>query len=280
MKTPQVSDELLAKFLDNKTSKEETEIVLKFINEDKENFEEFLTIRKASMLVDQKPCNTIDDISISVISSYNQKPFNNKKKKVLMFISIAASVLFIISISFYFVFRSPLSNPSELTQNNKQNSIKVDSIKNKSISSDDKKGKQIDSSTENNQSSNDPNNTNGKVNDEVQVQIKTQNYGSTQSVENKFEMVKPSKSPYSILCKNLEKELIFQWNIVNAKKIEISLLNSNRKLIVSHSDSNMKSYSVFFKNLNKEKTIIWELKVLFEDNTTQTKTGVIHITYQ
>jgi len=53
MKTPKVSDELLAKFLDNKTSKEETEIVLKFINEDKENFEEFLTIRKASMLVEK-----------------------------------------------------------------------------------------------------------------------------------------------------------------------------------------------------------------------------------
>lgn len=280
MKTPQVSDELLAKFLDNKTSKEETEIVLKFINEDKENFEEFLTIRKASMLVDQKPCNTIDDITIPEISSYNPKPFNNKKKKVLMFISIAASVLFIISISFYFVFRSPLSNPTELAHNNSQNSMKVDSIENKSLSSDDERGKQIDSSTENNQSSNDPNNTNGKVNDEVPVQIKTQNYGSTQSVENKLEMVKPSKSPYSILCKNLQKELVFQWNIVNAKKIEISLLNSNRKLIVSHSDSNMKSYSVFFKDLNKEKTIIWELKVLFDDNTTQTKTGVIQITYQ
>jgi len=197
-----------------------------------------------------------------------------------MFISIAASVLFIISISFYFVFRSPLSNPTELAHNNSQNSMKVDSIENKSLSSDDERGKQIDSSTENNQSSNDPNNTNGKTNDEVPVQIKTQNYGSTQSVENKLEMVKPSKSPYSILCKNLQKELVFQWNIVNAKKIEISLLNSNRKLIVSHSDSNMKSYSVFFKNLNKEKTIIWELKVLFDDNTTQTKTGVIQITYQ
>lgn len=280
MKTPQVSDELLAKFLDNKTSEEETEIVLKYINDDKENFEEFLNIRKASMLVDQKPCNTIENIAISKTNKNNSKQFFLNKKKLALLISVAASVLFIISIPFYFVFRNPLSNPSELAHNNSQNSMKVDSIENKSLSSDDERGKQIDSSTENNQSSNDPNNTNGKTNDEVPVQIKTQNYGSTQSVENKFEMVKPSKSPYSILCKNLEKEFVFQWNIVNAKKIEISLLNSNRKLIVSHSDSNMKSYSVFFKDLNKEKTIIWELKVLFEDNTTQTKTGVIQITYQ
>ena len=191
MKTPIVSDELLAQFLDNQTSEEETEIVLKFINEDKENFEAFLTIRKASMLVDQKPCNTIENIAISKTNINNSKQVFLNKKKLTLLISVAASVLFIISISFYFAFKSPMSNPSEFAQNSHQDSIKNDHNKKQSISSCEKNAKQIDPSNEVDQTSIKPKNTNNKENDENPVQIKTLNYGSTQSVENKLEMVKP-----------------------------------------------------------------------------------------
>lgn len=278
MKTPIVSDELLAKFLDNKTSEEETEIVLKYINENIEHLDEFLTIRKASMLVDHKPCNVIENNPISDNNNYNSKQLILNKKKLSLWISVAASVLFIITISIFFVLKKPISESTEMAHNSKQDSTKNEKEQVQPIDSQkDNKNNSIDEAE---QKSIEHQNSSNKGNDEVPVQIKNQNYANQQSVENKLLMIKPGKSPYSILCKNIEKQLNFEWEISNAKEIKITLLNSTRKEIVSHSDPNMKYYLIPLKNLNNEKTIIWELKVVFEDNTTQIKSGVIHITYQ
>lgn len=279
MKTTLISDELLARFLDHKTTEEETELVLSYLNEEKDHLEEFLSIRKASLLAGKTASQTIDikDSAAFIKNNTHSSKKSTNNKRVALWISVAASIIVIISVSYFIVYHKPHSNPMELAQTTSQDSLKLKNeeeisnsvpIKNEDPIINTDKKQPIDPDLNKSESDNG-----------IPVQIKTQHNATSQSVENSLSIIKPAKSPYTILCKNMEKELFFQWQNTTAKSVTFRLFNSKNEVIITKSDPTMRSFALLFKELKKEKKIFWEVKVVFEDGTSDMKTGRIEITY-
>lgn len=101
-----ISDELLARFLDNKTTSEEDEMVL-FSLQDDENFQEYLDIRNAKLLVDDDSfsCDETDArkfVERTLLENEEKhspsEDVSDKKKRIFWITSIAAGLIILLSI--------------------------------------------------------------------------------------------------------------------------------------------------------------------------------------
>jgi hypothetical protein len=288
-----ISDQLLAKFLDGKTNAFETAQVLNYLNENKENLEDFKNIRSATRMGPEYPLE-IDLVKCSdfvkqhIESSSFVKKTNRRKFYLLFSLSLAAMITGMI---FIFFFKSP--DKDNLTiianeQNFQKDSLLflvhhlapyeqiIDSLREQisSINQNDFYDKLVDNKS-----------TNKKefieIYEEKKPEIKTQiQYKNTasQSEANIFEMikpVKPSNVPYVILCKNLEKTFNFKWN-TNAEKTEIVLKDKHGNILLTN-DIAQDGFSFKCADYIKYGKIYWEIKATFTDEETDVKRGILQL---
>ena len=109
---------------------------------------------------------------------------------------------------------------------------------------------------------------------EIQVQVQHKNTAE-KSEENLFEMKKPAKTPYVVLCKNLDRTFDFQWN-TNAGKTEIILKDKNGKTILNQ-EVTQNVFHIKYADYIKYEDIQWELKAIFEDGKTEVRRGVLQL---
>jgi hypothetical protein len=99
-----ISDQLLAKFLDGKTDAFETEQVLAYLNENNENLEDFLNIRSAIEIDSECPVEIdlrkrLDIVNQHIVSSDKK----SNRNKFYLITSIAAAAV-VVGVVFLFAF--------------------------------------------------------------------------------------------------------------------------------------------------------------------------------
>lgn len=281
-----MKDELLIKFIDGKTTPEETEFVLNELSRDDAAAKEWLQMVQAARLVDTEPLKKISsDDFIAKTLAEKKKPAKVVKLPWIIgtIVSIAAS-LAIVALVFYGKDDSkqyedvlaeqvapvtPEEQQSELdaveeiqvTQPQTQPEVKQD-VKTESSP----KAESVKEET---------------VEELVGAKIQKDDNVSTAavaSVENSFfEMLKPLKSPYRIQVKNPEKEFVFEWKMGDVRSVRLSISDRNGNLILDKSLSSENSYGIVASELTDKGELDWCVAVTFNNGATAEKSGKIEL---
>ena len=275
--TIDISEHLLTKFLDGKTDAPETEQVLAYLNENNENLEDFMNIRSAILMDTECPIE-IDLIEcLNVVKQHTNSYQANKntfQKRFYIITSFAAAAMvagIVFLITFYFS-----NNDKQLTA---QDEIIKDEVQNVYIDSiNELPYPEYRISDNKDLASNEPrkNKETEVIEEELETQVQIQERNTAAKiVGNQFEMVKPSKTPYIVAIKNLNKTFNFQWN-TNAEKVEVVLKDKDGKILlakeISQSGLQLK-YEDYYKYLE----LYWELKATFQDGTVEEKQGILQL---
>ena len=279
-----LSDHLLAKFLDGKTDASETELVLAYLNEDKENFEDFMNIRSAITAETEYPLEIDIEERLNVVKQHIASSNNRKKtfrKRLYIATSFAAAAM-ISGIVFLLIFINPEKNNSITAQEkNIENIINPDTVNeqvpvmHKNFENDLAENELSEKNMQQNKNKSKkliPDNDEEII--ELPVQIQHQNM-AYKTEANLFEMVKPAKTPYIVLYKNLDKTFDFKWK-TNAEKVEVALKDKSGKILLEK-DVSQTGLHIKYEDYYKYLEIHWELKAIFQDGTTEKKTGILQL---
>jgi len=280
-KTLDISDHLLAKFLDGKTDTFETERVLEYLNKEKEHLEDFMNIRSAIQIDTDPPIEIdlserLDFVKQQIESSNSGKKTIKKRFYLISSIAAAAMVIGVISLIF-FIDTNKDTYFAENQKNYKDNTpIHQDNVSEQVISTN-LNDKELVSNEMQNKNRPVIIPTEIEQEEETEIPIQIQQYNTAAKIieGNLFEVVKPAKTPYIILCKNLNKTFDFQWK-TNAEKIEVVLKDRAGKILLAKDISQtglQLKYEEYFKYLE----IYWELKATFQDGTTEEKFGILQL---
>jgi len=280
-KTLDISDHLLAKFLDGKTDTFETERVLEYLNKEKEHLEDFMNIRSAIQIDTDPPIEIdlserLDFVKQQIESSNSGKKTIKKRFYLISSIAAAAMVIGVISLIF-FIDTNKDTYFAENQKNYKDNTpIHQDNVSEQVISTN-LNDKELVSNEMQNKNRPVIIPTEIEQEEETEIPIQIQQYNTAAKIieGNLFEVVKPAKTPYIILCKNLNKTFDFQWK-TNAEKIEVVLKDKTGKILLAQDISQtglQLKYEEYFKYLE----IYWELKATFQDGTTEERFGILQL---
>lgn len=280
-----ISDELLSKFLDGKTTDEENEAIFAYCNAHEETLEELLIMRQAASMADKESDFVVEEDEKRHFVEQTIRSHSIKKRvKFTVWISVAAAMAVIIIVGTFF-FRSR-QNPDLIAQKGQNNKMTVsDSVfENDLLIEEDttiaeplnrNKTEQIKEQPQYSE-----NRSLSAEKEPLKVQIMEKTTAATQTAENTFSMLKPDKSPYRILCKNLDKSFSFQWQATHAKKTEFILMNDKQVVLYEKTEAYFSSYSLSFRNVMEYNTLYWKVKIVFEDNTSAQKSGRIDVKYE
>lgn len=279
-----INDELLSKFLDGKTTEEENQKISAYCDAHGETIEELLMMRQAASMADKNSDFVIDEVKALHFVEQTLQTHSRKKRVTLaVWISVAAAMAILIVVG-TFLFFSNENSTLIGHETQPHQTVAEDSTDKSNATLTDTSLMQTHRTDRVEPLQEEPQLSENKSSEEsrapLSVEVSEKSTAATQSVENAFSMVKPSKTPYRIICKNLDKSFVFQWETVNAKKIEFILMNDQHKVIVEKKELNLNSFSLMFRDVAVYSVLYWKVKIVFEDNTTTQKTGRIDIQYE
>ncbi|MBR4535568.1 MAG: hypothetical protein IKO62_02790 [Bacteroidales bacterium] len=297
MKELNISEELFSRFLDGRTSEEENEQILQLLAENHELMDEFTAIAKASQLADHEPLRkpnlevAAQSIRSVLPESQADKPnvSTKRRRSIRIFTMAAAAVAAILLAStIYLLLRS--TNPQNtLVQDNKSETDstliqpKVEQTYIAQNETPESVISEATSSTVENETSTaatPPTETPSSTlsNEYLSVQVEERHYASTQET-NSLSITKPNKSNYLVLCKNLDKTFVFEWNASNVQKLHFSVKDASNKVIVEVTDTDTKRYELSYRKIYPEKQLTWKLAVTYKDGSKDEQSGQINIDY-
>lgn len=279
-----ISDELLSKFLEGKTTEEENEKISAYCDAHGETIEELLMMRQAASMADKNSDFVIDEVKALHFVEQTLQTHSRKKRVTLaVWISVAAAMAILIVVGTFLFFSNENSTlighetqPHQTVaedSTDKSNATLTDTSLMQTHRTD-----RVELSQEEPQLSENKSSEEGRT--PLSVEISEKSTAAVQSAENAFSMVKPNKTPYRLVCKNLDKSFLFQWEAVNAKKVEFTLRNDQQRVIVEKKELTSNSYSLLFRDVAAYSVLYWKVKIVFEDNSTTQKTGRIEIKYE
>lgn len=297
MKELNISEELFSRFLDGRTSEEENEQILQLLAENPELMDEFTAIAKASQLVDHEPLRkpnlevAAQSIRSVLPESQADKPnvSTNRRRSIRIFTMAAAAVAAILLASTIYLLLRPTNPQNTLVQDNKsetdstliqpkveQTYIAQNEISESVIS-------EATSSTVENETSTAKTNTtetpsSKPSNEYYSTQVEERHYAATQETNN-LNVVKPNKSNYLVLCKNLDKAFVFEWNASNVQKLHFTVKDASNKVIAEVTNNDTKRYELSYRKIYPEKQLTWKISVIYKDGSKDEQSGQINIDY-
>jgi len=285
-KSLNISDHLLVKFFEGKTNAFETDAVLSYLNEDKENLEDFMNIHSALQIESDYPTEIDINERLGIVKQHLEigqnislRPAN---KRFYLITSFAAAAM-IAGVVCLLVFLNPEKTNNFIAQGDTDK----DSMQNITSDTINEPLPLIQNISKNDLADNELQNTNVPLRknnsdatipeeEEQELQIQIQHQNMARKIEaNLFEMVKPAKTPYIVSCKNLEKTFDFKWN-TNAEKIDIVLKDKNGKILLTK-EVTQNGFSIKYLDYYKYLEIRWEFKATFESGETATQKGVLQL---
>lgn len=284
MKKNNISDEMMARFLENRTSQEETEEILSYLNEEDSRMKDFCAMYQGGKLppIDFIPENIKNSAAQqiqSVVQKSGVKHKSPRKKWMVWVASTAAMVAILLSIFLiqpndkignFVTDRVPDSSAITIldsTSQREEEKLK-ETIKQQSLNSDKslaQNGLNVESTSDFQQESLTPN-------------VAQQKHASS-SMTNSCEMIKPNKTPYRILCKNLNKTFVFQWKAQNASSAHFIIKNENNKTLLDKNEPFFDTYSFKYSDFQLETPLSWQLVITFEDGSKMSHSGILDIEY-
>lgn len=289
-----ISDELFAKYLDGTASEEENEQILKLLAEDPELLEELAAIAEACKLTDHEPLATpnLEEASrqikanLPTTQSSNTAIPNNRKRHFKLYITAAAAVAAILLASTIYLLLRPTPNDNflahqeetttdTLTTIQAQNEILIAETETPQQRDDivANEAQQTETETETNTSS-----ASSPAN-EYHTGFSEEKHYASKTETSSLSMVKPAKTSYAILCKNLDKSFVFEWTATNVQSLRLCIKNSQGKTIAETTDKEALRYELPYRSIYPEKQLSWSLVVNYKDNTQEQRNGQIQIDY-
>ena len=297
-----MNDDLLIKFIDGKTTPEETELVLKELSQDGDASKEWLQIVQGARLADSKPIVNIEPDDFVVKTLAKSPTVQSEHKKVIRLpffvsgiIAVAASVAIIATVMVNQMNQMNQKLPKDTVADVFDTMVVVpvhDSTVIEDVMDIKKEAQQavadaivpnVDKKTD----SVEP----------VEEQMKEEPQSQEQSVElvghkilqdsktataskidvSSFEMIKPSKSPYRVRVQNPEKEFVFEWKISNASNVRLLITDNEKRTIIEEDMILGSSYGIVASYLVDKGELDWTIEVTFDDGAKQTKAGKIEL---
>lgn len=294
-----MNDDLLIKFIDGKTTPEETELVLKELSQDGDASKEWLQIVQGARLADSKPIVNIEPDDFVVKTLAKSPTVQSEHKKVIRLpwfvsgiIAIAASVAIIATVMVNHMNQKlPKDTVADVVD-----TMVVVPVHNSTVIED-----VMDIKKEAQQTVADAivPNVDKKTDsvEHVEEQMKEEPLSQEQSVElvghkilqdsktataskidvSCFEMIKPSKSPYRVRVQNPEKDFVFEWKISNASNVRLLITDNEKRTIVEEDMILGSSYGIVASYLVDKGELDWTIEVTFDDGAKQTKAGKIEL---
>ena len=286
MKETNISDEMLFRFLEGKMDETEEVRLLRALEMDGLTADDLVAIAEAAKLTDttshQAPNLDLAKEQIAESLGNDDKVeivTTLKRSKTHMIWAIAASAAIVIAVALFFHFRPDSNDQNFAQQEDKRvEEVSKEIANNPNTTDETDKGrhgeKSSTKSAENIQSEPEDLQTTP-----ITPQKVDKNYATTKTA-NSLTVTKPNKDNYQVLCKNLEKSLIFEWNATNVQRLNLTVTNAQGKKVADVADKNLSQYSLKYKDAYPEKQLNWTLKVVFEDGTSESRSGQIQIDYQ
>lgn len=297
MKELNISEELFSRFLDGRTSEEENEQILQLLAENPELMDEFTAIAKASQLVDHEPLRkpnlevAAQSIRSVLPESQADKPnvSTNRRRSIRIFTMAAAAVAAILLASTIYLLLRPTNPQNTLVQDNKsetdstliqpkveQTYIAQNETSESVISEATSSTVENETSTAGTTTTETPSST--PSNEYYSTQVEERHYASIQEA-NSLSITKPNKSNYLVLCKNLDKTFVFEWNASNVQKLHFTVKDASNKVIAEVTDAATKRYELSYRKIYPEKQLTWKIFVIYKDGSKDEQSGQINIDY-
>ncbi|MBO2524241.1 MAG: hypothetical protein CW341_00845 [Bacteroidetes bacterium] len=300
MKKTNISNELLAKFLDGQTSEEENAQILALLADDKELMEEFTAIAEAAKLADSAPIAPIAEPDLNMAAQQIHESINTQQNTSnsihiaqrpshrRFFITLAAAVITILIASTIYLLMRPSNNEDFFVEQKgtdidtmltitEQEEILVaeneipqttDNIASSDSQNAGTKKEKDTASPSNPSSGNNPN-----------VQMMKQSYASKAEINN-LTMLTPPRADYGIQFKNMDKSFKFEWSTGNVQSLNFTLKDSQGRVIANITDPNTNQYELKGNTVYPEKQVTWSIVVRYKDNTEEQRNGKIRIGYE
>lgn len=286
MKETNISDDLLAKFLEGKTDELEDARLLQDMEGEDLSLEDFAAIEEAAKLADKNPLVNPDlakaekQIRAALNSNTQQSKIiimNKRKSRMRLVWAMAASLALVIAVALFVLFR-PDSKDQKFVKNGADSTAV--------ISTQPKTEKNLAQSSTQQKNTTNPQEVNVEDNETVETkgvtytsQTLEKQYARTQTT-NSLTVTRPSKDNYKVLCKNLEKTLNFEWDADNVQSLHLFVKNPQGQVVAELSDKAVGQYSLKYKDIYPNRKLNWSLTATFADGTQQTRSGQIQIDYQ
>lgn len=290
MKEMNISDELLSKFLEGRTDGAEDVRLLQALDAEDLSMEDLAAIVEAVKLVDVEPQQTPDFAKAeeqvkTVLDSIARETIPNvtdrRKSRQRIAWTIAASFAAVLAVALFFLFR-PDHNDNNLAQQEKQrieSEAKTQSQSPETTSEQEQSDMIRKNDIPSNKSTEDIQSEPTVAQEEIYSSQKLEkNYASTQ-IANSLTVTKPSKDDYRVLCKNLEKNLLFEWSATNVQKLHFTVTDSKGKTIAETKDITANQASLKYGGVYPEQKLTWRLIVVFKDGTQDMRSGQVQIDY-
>lgn len=289
MKEINISDEMLSKFMEGRTDEVEEARLLQAMEEDGFTAEDLAAIAEAAKLADAAPnqAPNLDLAKRQIAESLRNEDkvktiptFKSPKARVMW--AMAASVAIILAVALFFLFRPDSNEQNFAQQDESRVETEVKTEKQESETTD-KTGL-----TDKNRKDNISSNTDTEVVQPEQEEVQStpitpqkleKNYAKTQ-IANSLTVTKPNKDNYRVLCKNLEKTLIFEWSVTNVQKLHFTVTDAQGKVLAELTDKTTTHYALVYNKIYPERQLKWKVEAVFEDGTSESKSGQIQIDYQ
>lgn len=309
-----MKDDLLIRFIDGKTTPEETELVLKELSQDGPAAKEWMQMAQGARLADTEPIVNIDAGDFIARTLAKKSEGQSAKRKVVRLpwilsgiTAVAASIAVVATV---FMNNDNTEMPQNViveTQDSSAVLPDADStfieeavdIKDASrqavaeVTVPEQKEQvtspelKTDPSAEQMQTEEEPA---VQTEEESAVQTKDQplilephinqqdSKATASKIEGKsFEMIRPAKSPYRVRVKNPEKEFVFEWKMSNASDVRFSIADKDGKVIIDNEWISESRYGVVAADLVDRGELDWTVEVTFNDGSMQRKTGKIEL---
>lgn len=285
-----MKDDLLIRFIDGKTTPEETELVLKELSQDGEAAKEWMQMVQGARLAGTKPLVDIDSetfVSKTLTDRQVVKQTGKKAVRLPWIISgiaaVAASVAVILTvmkdngnteIPQNIVAEIPdttvvMPEQKEIPTPEVEEDVRIEDVARQSVADVVVKQQPVIQ----------PEAEEKPV--EIAGQVIQQNVhaatGFHSEVEQNFEMVKPAKSPYRIKVKNPDKEFVFEWKMSGVHNVRFSIADKDGKVLIDNEWISEDHFGVVASDIVDRGELEWTVEVTFNDGSMQRKSGKIEL---
>lgn len=294
-----MNDDLLIRFIDGKTTPEETEFVLSELSRDGDAAKEWMQMVQGARLADTKPAQEIfsDEFIAKTLATKTVQPAKRKRVVSLPWIisgitAVAASVAVIVTVM---VNHDNTDIPQNVVAGISDTSVvmqEVDTLATEGVVNIKDISHEAIAEVVN-QKEEEPKDVEAEVDEQVEEKTQPQDQ-SVELIGNKIlqdthtasvseseasslEIVRPAKSPYRVRVQNPEKEFVFEWKMSNASEVRFTITDKDGKVIIDKKWITESSYAVVASDLVDKGELDWTVEVAFNDGSMQRKTGKIEL---
>lgn len=294
-----MNDDLLIRFIDGKTTPEETEFVLNELSRDGDAAKEWMQMVQGSRLADTDPIVHIEPGDFIARTLEKGSSVQSRGRKVVRLpwiisgiTAVAASIAVIVTVMVNydkndlqqdFVAEVPDTTVAipEADSIAKEGTVDIKNISDQAIAEvtepineepklvEPKAEEQVEEQTQ-------PQEQSMELIGNKMIQD-THTASVSESKTSSFEIIKPAKSPYRVRVQNPEKEFVFEWKMSDVANIRLSIADKNGRVIIDNEWIVENRYGIVASDLVDRGELDWTVEVTFNDGSMQRKSGKIEL---